>query len=187
MRCKEEKSLDCFGPNPRSRDKKGYRCYSCHRIKNAATRAKRRVRWETENAYEVHLTGRKKCQQCLRTKSIHKFSRDKCAVDGLQRWCKLCQVDHWQLSNYGKIVKRTDCCDICGGKYRLGIDHCHQTGIVRGILCSYCNPGLGSFKDREDLLRLAIKYLKKHNTVNAAKTDKRAKISESLRLKSKHQ
>jgi hypothetical protein len=40
------------------------------------------------------------------------------------------------------------------------IDHCHKTGLVRGLLCYRCNMGLGLFKDNVDILNQAIKYLK---------------------------
>jgi hypothetical protein len=42
------------------------------------------------------------------------------------------------------------------------IDHCHTTGVVRGLLCNLCNMGLGSFKDNPDLLEEAKKYLKEN-------------------------
>lgn len=56
-------------------------------------------------------------------------------------------------------------CAICGTKIadranrRHYVDHCHETGIVRGVLCSACNSGLGHFKDNRDLLYRAIEYL----------------------------
>ena len=56
-------------------------------------------------------------------------------------------------------------CKICGnpstgkGKYRLSVDHCHETGKVRGLLCLLCNSGLGKFKDSPSLLDRAISYL----------------------------
>lgn len=53
-------------------------------------------------------------------------------------------------------------CEICGAKQtkpRLNIDHCHSTGIVRGVLCSPCNFALGSFKDDVKTLLKAIEYL----------------------------
>jgi len=41
------------------------------------------------------------------------------------------------------------------------IDHCHKTGIVRGILCGHCNCLLGHAKDNPQTLNAAITYLKK--------------------------
>lgn len=46
------------------------------------------------------------------------------------------------------------------GKNGLVIDHCHNKGHVRGLLCSNCNTGLGQFKDDIVLLQKAIDYLK---------------------------
>jgi len=51
-------------------------------------------------------------------------------------------------------------CDICGSlTRRLYVDHCHATGSVRGLLCTSCNLGLGLFKDRPGILRVAAAYI----------------------------
>lgn len=46
---------------------------------------------------------------------------------------------------------------------RLNIDHNHSTGKVRGLLCQFCNTGIGMFLDNIELLAKAINYLEKHN------------------------
>lgn len=53
-------------------------------------------------------------------------------------------------------------CAICRqppGARELAIDHCHDTGVVRGLLCTRCNLMIGYAKDRIETLRAAIHYL----------------------------
>ena len=57
-------------------------------------------------------------------------------------------------------------CAICGTdevdtrNSKLCVDHCHNTGQVRKLLCHSCNCGLGHFKDSSELLIKAAEYLK---------------------------
>lgn len=41
----------------------------------------------------------------------------------------------------------------------VAIDHDHNTGNIRGLLCNSCNKGLGHFLDNVDILKQAIKWL----------------------------
>lgn len=55
----------------------------------------------------------------------------------------------------------------------LSVDHDHVTGKVRGLLCSNCNPGIGKFKEKIELLEKAVEYLKRdYNVPSALETHK---------------
>lgn len=60
-------------------------------------------------------------------------------------------------------------CAICGysdmsdPKFFPVVDHCHKTGVIRGILCSNCNQAIGKFKDNQNNLLSAIAYLSRHS------------------------
>ena len=74
-----------------------------------------------------------------------------------------------QAFRYGLTVQQLNAltesqegrCAICAVTHEnLTVDHNHETGKVRGLLCASCNKGLGFFGDRIDLLMQAINYLK---------------------------
>lgn len=50
-------------------------------------------------------------------------------------------------------------CAICGDGGRLQIDHDHETGAVRGLLCPRCNIAIGTFDDDRSRLLAAARYL----------------------------
>lgn len=62
---------------------------------------------------------------------------------------------------------RDFCCDICGERAngerqrRLNVDHCHDTGVVRGFLCPSCNKAIGLMADDSTRLRAAAAYLER--------------------------
>jgi hypothetical protein len=75
------------------------------------------------------------------------------------------------LQEYDKLLKQQEMvCAICkrvetrknanGSTWSLSVDHCHTTGVIRGLLCGRCNTGLGMFLDDPTLLENAISYLK---------------------------
>ena len=69
-----------------------------------------------------------------------------------------------------KAAAQDDKCAICrkasvavnsisGKVVDLHIDHCHETGKFRGLICAHCNRGLGLFGDSPETLRAALAYL----------------------------
>jgi hypothetical protein len=90
-------------------------------------------------------------------------------------------------NQYRNMLKtQKDKCSICQSegflmgpnhKVKLVVDHCHETGNVRELLCHNCNRGLGLFQDNEASLNKAIEYLKKHN--KSSKKDSKASRASS--------
>lgn len=70
------------------------------------------------------------------------------------------------LKNYDEMyTKQNGCCKICGTfKEKLNIDHCHDSEVIRGLLCNNCNLALGLLKDKSNIFENAINYLKETNT-----------------------
>lgn len=58
------------------------------------------------------------------------------------------------------IIEQNNQCKICNKiMQKPNVDHCHESGKVRGLLCWNCNVALGYFKDNINNLSNAIKYL----------------------------
>lgn len=61
--------------------------------------------------------------------------------------CAICLKPETRKNNTGLAITK------------LSVDHCHETGKVRGLLCNSCNIAMGKFYDNPLLLRAALKYL----------------------------
>lgn len=134
----------------------------------------------------------KQCSQCREFKSIEAFAKDKHKRSGRVSRCKSCISKYdaarynptkrlenhlkrqysLSLQDYDNLVtKQGGKCAICGTKdpgdnrSRLCVDHCHDTGKVRGLLCARCNIALGGFKDSTKLLAKAILYLNEQRSL----------------------
>ncbi len=67
------------------------------------------------------------------------------------------------LAQYELILARQNgACAICRQKSKrtLCVDHCHETGKVRGLLCTKCNSALGLYQDDPNLTEAATAYLR---------------------------
>lgn len=74
------------------------------------------------------------------------------------------------LSDYDNMSEtQGGVCAICGNfearpnVSRLSVDHDHETGKIRGLLCDRCNRMLGCAKDDVQILEQAIEYLRRYN------------------------
>lgn len=118
------------------------------------------------------------CSKCNEVKPLSDFYKQKKGKGGFRASCKPCANlatnIHWEKNHYKKygitpeikqnmLEKQNNSCAICSkvfkNKYDACLDHCHQTGKVRGILCRRCNSSLGQFRDSIQLLTKAVEYL----------------------------
>jgi len=61
------------------------------------------------------------------------------------------------------ICKQPETATRLGKVKALAVDHCHQSGVVRGLLCADCNMGIGKLKEDKNILFSAIQYLERHS------------------------
>lgn len=72
-----------------------------------------------------------------------------------------------KVDEYETLLKaQNGKCAICGRHYTelgklLSVDHDHESGKNRSLLCNGCNLGLGNFEENISNLKKAINYLKK--------------------------
>lgn len=117
------------------------KCKDCHKIRVKA--------WATKNPELLAAKARK-----WREANKEKLRRQRQARD-LEKKYGLTAAQYDAL-----VAGCSGCCQICGKTpKRLVVDHCHDTGAVRGLLCSVCNIGLGMLCDDVAVLRNAVKYL----------------------------
>lgn len=98
------------------------------------------------------------CSKKCKHKSQYSRQRDYV----LDKDYQLRKVYGISLEDYARMVDaQNHSCAICGKvTEKLFVDHCHSSGVIRGLLCINCNTGLGHFKDDPKILKEAIKYIK---------------------------
>lgn len=85
------------------------------------------------------------------------------AVREAERRRKLKSCYGLSLDDFNNLFQQQNgLCAICEEAEADCIDHNHTTGIVRALLCSHCNIGIGQLREDERILLNAIKYLTKH-------------------------
>lgn len=132
-------------------------------------------------------TDSKRCPKCGDTKELSLFKVRKSAPSGRSSWCKQCDSNQGRTSYatnperkqqvwanslrqlYGMtvaeyqemFVDQDGACAICGKEedWRLCVDHDHETGAVRQLLCRSCNVQVGVVENHYDRIRA---YLDRH-------------------------
>jgi nuclear transport factor 2 (NTF2) superfamily protein len=136
---------------------------------------------------------KKRCSKCKTQKDISDFGKKKYNKDGLNHYCLICErsrvktnyatkTSYRERVNYGKIFRnygltkqeyvnklelQNNACAIC--KTHLSNDrnthlyHCHESGVIRDILCKKCNMLVGVIECNLANFKLCIDYIKRHN------------------------
>lgn len=168
IRCKVSKDEGEFSKDSAKKDGKSSVCRGC--VSKGRSKVRRPQRTLDELANDVQL-GSKVCSSCGKRQSFNSYSKLKSGVgDGHKHICKACDIIYRRLTNirsYGITMEvyqqmynnQGGACAICGSETDLFVDHNHETGEVRGLLCNSCNTGVGLLKDSPSNLSNAIKYL----------------------------
>jgi len=130
--CRQDKSLEDFHKKSEAKDGRQSRCKDCNRAKAR--------KWQLDNPEKF--------------KEYWK-ARDSADDYAIKRKSRIYGISIEEVLALLAIKN----CQICGREGKLHIDHCHETGKVRGVLCLACNTGLGNFKDDVAMLDKAKQYL----------------------------
>ena len=184
--CGQTKDLEEFPPAKKRSDGRASYCKTCMRARSKASYRKRAAALgRTVREYEAAPPeGLLRCRDCGEAKPLEDFPRNKNYKSGRHPYCKPCHNARGKESKdrlhggssyyhrrarYGlevgefeeMLLDQGDLCAICRVAPAEHVDHDHETGEVRGILCFNCNGGLGQFRDRVDILLNAIAYLER--------------------------
>lgn len=145
--CKATKPLQEFHSDKSKKDGRLPRCAPCRIVQQRERYGKNyeRYRAEARIRYQADL----------------KLSRLKSNAASLKTRYGITLEDKNRM-----LALQNSLCPIClrsAEKFKKGlyVDHCHKTGIVRGLLCPSCNHGLGLFVDNPEALIRAAEYLKR--------------------------
>jgi hypothetical protein len=135
-KCFEEKMVSEFYRDKATKDGRATICKAC---KNINTQV-----WREQNREKYNADARSYNKQNYQKLRIQRY---KMTVD-----------------QYEKMLKdQNNSCALCGRgpsqKRPLAIDHCHETGRVRGLLCYSCNRHLAGI-DNKAFLERALRYIK---------------------------
>jgi hypothetical protein len=140
------------------------------------------------------IEGEKHCPRCDTTKHCSEFGSNRGAASGMQSWCLICHRDRaqqWRERNpaasraaqkkcrYGvdaaeearMLEVQGQRCVICWDDFKSTrdrhVDHCHKTGVVRGIACNNCNAALGLMDERSDAIWRLYHYARYTEDITA--------------------
>lgn len=155
-------------------------CAICGNFETAFNqRSKKEARLALDHCHKTHKIRDLLCSRCNR--ALGKLEESVIIIQAMITYIEKYRssptgITYQQRKNldffYNTKQKERMVCEICkkpetlrhksGSIYRLSVDHCHKTNVVRGLLCARCNTTLGRMKESIPYLTSMIKYLEKH-------------------------
>lgn len=171
-RCRETKPRSDFYGNKRRADGLQVWCKACfsehkrdiypEQRETILARQKKRREENPERVAELAKAWRDRNVELV--KKIHRASYQK------NKPKRQASIRRYALREFGLTEEEYDVlfdsqggrCAICRetSQQHLCVDHCHDTGIIRGLLCRKCNAGVGLLGDTTEHLEKALAYLR---------------------------
>ena len=172
--CKEEKSLSNFRKDNSRKDGIHKTCNECNNKiqktwyeknkQKAKAIASKNYKKNKDDINRKRREDRLKNPEKVRAKARSQYNP---IASKVSSWRQAGIKDMTYEKYLEMLENQNHCCAICGEHKdsfikQLSVDHNHNTGQPRGLLCSACNGGIGKLKDSVDMLEKAIKYLKNY-------------------------
>lgn len=146
-KCEEFKDRSQFHRQNKKEDKLVSACKDCCSKRNKENRMKNIDKTREKDRERYQKTKDKRVDYA---REYRKNNKDKTRDINLKSKYGITQEDYDNMKQ-----KQNNCCVICGEhednlKRVLCVDHCHNTGVVRGLLCDTCNKFLGFYEKLHD-------------------------------------
>lgn len=162
--CGEDKDLTEYQKHSTSSDGKTWECREC-----TALRGRKRYK-NKKYPQPVAFPETKVCSTCGEEKPPSAYYKDQHYPDHRQKQCRACRLNVGRASRFGITVSeltdfvndRGNKCEVCGSSEgNMHLDHSHDTGKIRGLLCHGCNVSLGLVKEDPETLRGLANYIER--------------------------
>ena len=143
MKCGEIKSIDAFQDEKRNKSGKRSECKACTRLYQREHSRNNKEMVNARNRRYYH--NRRKDDPVYLKRSADRVSARRYGLS---------------LEEYRAIKDNAIACDLCDDVFEDDdsvkcIDHCHETGVIRGVLCHRCNVDLGGYERLVKVKRLS--------------------------------
>ena len=178
IKCTEIKPHEEFGLDKSSNNGRQRSCKKCINVSKHSTCRKcgidyyRKSRKDLKKLCPACRVDFNWCHQCETHKTVENFAKNSSRANGLDPRCRECKRNNRLEREYGVDIQEYErmfaeqggLCAICHrpppeNRPILCVDHCHRTGMVRGLLCGFCNTSIGYLQDDVPTILRAATYV----------------------------